>query len=159
MKINESQLRNIIKESVKAIINEYYSYNPYHEHRVRRSYFTLDDFDIFLYEHASEEDKNELINRYGREDDANDEESLYWASINVPEEFENNRVIVYADSEGEPFPEDVKDGYRVISKIQDEILKKYVTYLFEKWLDTAPLWEDWVDDPRFEVPEYDDDWD
>lgn len=156
MKINESQLRNIIKESIKTIMNEYYSYNPYHEHSVRRSYFTLDDFDTFLYENASEEDKNELIKRYGREDDISDEESLYWASINVPEEFENRRVIVHADSEGVPFREDVKDAYKVISKIQDEILKKYVTHLFEEWLDEAPTWEDLVDDPRFEVPEYDD---
>lgn len=142
MKINESQLRKIIKESIETILSE--SSRGYYEKKMY-AYFSLDDFDDYLLKNTSEEEKKELAKKYARPGD-DEEDYIYWASIDVPEELDlcgkrNGEISVEfkEDSWGyiNPSNNSIKYANEIFSKIPNKIVQKYVKENFMEWLDSV----------------------
>jgi hypothetical protein len=137
MKINESQLKKIIKETIETILNE--SSNNYYEKNLY-GYFTLDDFDDYLLKNTSDEEKKELVKKYARPGD-DEEDSIYWASIDVPEELDlcgkrNGQISINFTEDLTPSKYSIEYANKIFSKIPDKIVQKYVKGKFMEWLDS-----------------------
>lgn len=161
MKISEKQLRGIIRESLHTLLNEYRGYPTVW---MARDTFSLEDLDSYILNTASEEEKNAIMQRYGKPGESI-EDALYSAIETLPEELFNGMVVCaelnrYGDPEVDDYYKDNVNG--AISQISDEILRKYAISYFENWIENVN-WdfreeEDPDYDPDSDVGGHDYDW-
>jgi hypothetical protein len=149
MKISEKQLRSIIRESLQTLLNESRYYPTVW---TATNTFSLEDLDSYMLKTASQEEKEAIMQRYGQPGE-DIEDALYRAIETLPEELLSG-MEVYAELNRYGKPE-VDDRYKVlvddaISRINDEILKKYAMSYFEDWIESTNWDFREEDDPDYD---------